>query len=205
MPDFIPTADTVKVDLSGRLFGQVLDNTLWYLHRAGAPSIADMVALGVMVNDYWEGNIVQWLSQDYSFLGCVVTLQTSVVSPAVNVPVTGVSGTIAEDSMPGGTCLAVKFSTAGRGRSSRGRNYISGIPAVNTSGNQVSGVFAGNITVGYNQYFSSDIAADWMWVVVSHQTAGAPRAAGLPQEVINASVSDLNLDSQRRRLTGRGT
>jgi hypothetical protein len=205
MPGFIPTADTVKIDASARLFGQVLDNTMWFLSTFGPPTVDDLRALGTAFNDFWEANIVNWLSHDYQYLGCVVTDQSSETAAAINAPVTGVFGTIAEASMPGGSCLAVKFSTAGRGRSSRGRNYISGIPKVQVFDNAVDGDFATNITVGYNQYFAAGFHSNWTWVVVSHQTGGLPRAAGLPQEVLNASVSDLFIDSQRRRLTGRGT
>jgi hypothetical protein len=205
MPGFIPTTNCVKVDAEGVLFGQQIDNTMWFLHRAGAPTIADLTDLGVRFNDFWEGNVVLHLSQDYAYKGCIVTDQSSESSPAVNVPVFGVSGTIAEDSMPGGTCLCITFLTAGRGRSSRGRNYISGIPKVQIIDNAVDGLYAGNFPVGYNSMFSHAINDNWMWVVVSHFTAGAPRAAGLPQEVISANLSDLNVDSQRRRLAGRGT
>jgi hypothetical protein len=43
------------------------------------------------------------------------------------------------------------------------------------------------------------------WVVVSRFSGGVERVTGVTTPVVQAAYHDLNLDSQRRRLTGRGT
>jgi hypothetical protein len=42
-------------------------------------------------------------------------------------------------------------------------------------------------------------------VVVSRVADGIERTIGVATHVVNAQVTDMFIDSQRRRLTGRGT
>jgi hypothetical protein len=202
---FIPTADVVKVDANARLFGQIIDNTLWFKFRAGAPTLEDLIALGATFNTFWVGTMLPVLSQDYKYLGCVVTDQSSDSAPAIEAPSSLESGGVVDDSLAGGTCLCVTFLTGARGRSGRGRNYVSGVPQATRSGNLTTDAFAADLVAVYDAILGSPIDTDWEWSVVSHFTANAPRVAGLPQPVIGSRVADVNLDSQRRRLTGRGT
>jgi hypothetical protein len=202
---FVPAADTVKVDIQSRLFGQVCDNTLWFRFRAGEPDIPAMIALNTAINDFWIATMLPEVSQDVKFIGSVVTGQWSLVAPAVAEPRFGEAGGIVDDSEPGNVTMTVTFLTAGRGRSSVGRNYVIGIPVGVRSGNQVSGAFNDNLVIAYQAILASAFDADWEWSVVSHISGGVDRVTALVQAVIGARSADVNLDSQRRRLTGRGT
>jgi hypothetical protein len=51
---------------------------------------------------------------------------------------------------------------------------------------------------------NADITASWEMVVVSTVENKAPRASALVQPVTSVLYTDLTVDSQRRRLTGRG-
>jgi hypothetical protein len=53
-------------------------------------------------------------------------------------------------------------------------------------------------------YIADDLP-DAVHVVVSRYHLGAPRVTGIATPVITYLATDNNVDSQRRRLTGRGT
>ena len=73
--------------------------------------------------------------------------------------------------------------------------------------NTIDSTFASNIVGAYLQLVnpSTVLPAGWIWVVVSKQASGLPRTAGVFTEVFQALVVDLIVDSQRRRLPGRGS
>jgi hypothetical protein len=202
---FIPTPNVVQVSLAYDMDGQHLDNTLWFLKRTGSPDIPSMLTLADDINAYWNDTVMPLLSIDLVFRGCIVTDQSSESAPAVNVPTGPTPGGIGTESAPNSVAFVVKFLTAGRGRSSRGRNYVPGIPNNLLVLNTIDGTLANDLVSAYQGILASGFDADWEWSVVSHFTGGAPRAAGLPQAVIGAGYTDLIVDSQRRRLPGRGT
>jgi len=117
----------------------------------------------------------------------------------------GVTGGDPGASMPGNVALAVSFRTGLAGRSNRGRNYIPGVPRPWVAGNTVAGVWAGYLTTAYDSLITELVASEFTWVVVSRFTAGAVRALGVTNPIINSLVTDLAVDSMRRRLQGRGS
>ena len=86
----------------------------------------------------------------------------------------------------------------------RGRNYIVGLAEDVVSGNSVTPGFAAAVTAAYTALITATGAGPWLWVVVSRYSNGAPRSQGLAQAVNAALLTDTNIDSQRRRLSGRG-
>lgn len=201
---FIPATDTVRVDLVYDLDGQNCLNTLWFKFRAGAPTLPDLTALGVGVNDYWTLAMMPLLSDTLVYNGNIVYDWSSPSAPAVNTP-SGTAGGQTDPPLPNAMAFCITFLTGGRGKSSRGRNFIMGIPDSYRAGaNRIDSGNAANFVSVYTGILGSAIDADWEWSVVSFFTANAPRAAGLVQPIIGAGASDLILDTQRRRGPGRG-
>lgn len=202
---FVPTPNCALVSLAYDWKGQKCNNTLWF-ENGGTPFDAGrLLDLGNAINSYWVGSVMTQLSQDIVFRGCIVYAQDSESAPAVDVPVTPFAGEVVADSLPNNVAWCVKFTTTGRGKSYRGRNYVPGIPDNVYADNAVNSTWAGNVRDAYYGILTETGLATFAWVVVSHFTAGAPRAAGLVSSVVNVSYSDLVIDSQRRRLPGRGT
>jgi hypothetical protein len=202
---FIPAVNTARVSLQCNLDGQNMINTTWFKHRAGAITLTNLEDLGAGMNDWFAGSILPSLGDAVQFLGCVVYDYTSDFAPAVNVPVLGAFGLDTALMMPNNAAFCVKFLTGGRGRSSRGRNYISGFTNDSRDGlNHVSAAFADAMVAAYNAILALPLDADWEWSVASFHTAGAPRAAALVQPIVGAAYTDTIIDSQRRRLPGRG-
>lgn len=202
---FVPVAKTAMVELRYTHLDQRMENTL-YFEFATTPSVADLTGLGTALATWWADNIAPLISQNCGLREVFVTDLTSNTSPAVSfVPDPIVFGAQTTDPMPGNVTIAIKFSSAGRGRSSRGRNYIVGLVETDVAGNRLGGPIITGLLAAYNALFDVATAIDVAWVIVSRFTDNAPRVAGETFPVISVQFVDDNVDSQRRRLAGRGT
>jgi len=112
----------------------------------------------------------------------------------------GAVGDIASPVLPGNVTFALKFLTGAAGRSRRGRMYFNGLAENQVAGNFVSSAFS-TAVVGAMAGFNEDMVADgWQLVVVSRVQNGITLAEGIAYTVTTITVSDLQIDTQRRRL-----
>jgi len=202
---YIPVPDVAMVELRGNLFSQNIENTL-YFEYSGPPSTTALEELGDAVAAWWIAEVVANLSSDYSYREAYVTdLSASTAPTYVALELTPVAGGNSSPSLPGNVAACISFRTPIRGRSGRGRNYLSGLGENAVTGNQFGSSTASALTFAYNLLVDGiEDMPGWTWVVVSRYTAGAPRALGVAYPITTAAFTDLNIDSQRRRLTGRG-
>lgn len=201
---FIPTIKVARCALKYRLHSQDVVNTLWF-RKTGLGDIdsTDLANLNVELKDWSVINLLPHLSVDISLVSITSTSQDSLTAPSVEQAMSE-QGAAVGASLPGNCCLTVKFNTQQRGRSGRGRNYVGGLREADVNGNAVNNFFLNAVFTGYNALVSTP-PPGWEWVVVSHFLDKEPREFGFAQTVISASVVDANVDSQRRRLSGRGS
>lgn len=202
---FVPAVNTAMVELRQSYLEQRCENTL-YFQFATAPSESDLLALGEAIYNWWASNVAPQVNENCGLQEVFVTDLTTDSSPAVSyIPGTLVFGANSSDPMPGGMSLAIKFSTNGRGRSSRGRNYVIGLSQNNVVGNSVLNDFVVAMVSAYNAILPVAEGIDVAWVVISRRHDNADRTTALRQPVTTVSATDSFIDSQRRRLAGRGT
>jgi len=202
---FIPTPNVALCELNYDWEGQRVNNTLWFENQGVEFDITTLGTLANALSEYWIDHMMLQLANQITYRGCIAYAQFSESAPAVASAGVAVDGVVADSCNPNNVSWAVKFNTAARGKSGRGRNYVPGIPKAAIDANSIDPAFASDILLVYNGILTEPTLADFAWVVVSHFTAGAPRTEGLPQAVTGATYSDLTVDSQRRRLPGRGT
>lgn len=113
--------------------------------------------------------------------------------------------------MPGNVTMSVSFRTALRGRSFRGRNYVAGLTEDQVAGNIFISTLSASWKAAYEAIAAAIASTGWTWVVVSRFSGvdavtkePIPRAAGVTTPVLSVIVVDDFVDSQRRRLAGRG-
>lgn len=117
------------------------------------------------------------------------------------------AGTQGGSMLPLNSTFAIKLSTGLAGRSYRGRIYMCGISSVFLADSASITTAARDLLVaGLNTLRTNIIAANaaWRMCVASTYTNGAWRTTGVCTTVSNAVATNLDLDSQRRRLRGRG-
>ena len=202
---FIPVNDVLLLELRQSLFGQKIENTFGF-RLDGGWSPAQLATLMNNMLLWWNAELAPFLSEDISLREIVATDLSSATGPVVTqaAPVPNPTGDATIGSLPGSCALCVSFRTNSRGRSFRGRNYVAGLPETNVTGNTVAAATVNGIQTAYQEILIGGVAAPFEWVVISRFTAGAPRVAGIGTPITTAVVVDPFIDSQRRRLTGRG-
>jgi len=202
---FIPVENTAHVRIENRVDGQQVINDLYFRHSTGAIAAADLLALVTAIGSWFTGTYLPLLN-----IACVAVAVhgrdlTTVIGSTADVGITGEGG-VDQEAAPNNCTMAVSFRTSLSGRSNRGRNYVPCLSNGEVTGNNISSTFATDVVNAYSEllFGGGALPAGWVWVVVSRFTAGAPRVVGTFQEVFSVLVTDLIVDSQRRRLPGRG-
>lgn len=202
---FVPAPNVAMVEMRYTYQGQQVENTL-YFEAQGTISVAIMNTLGANLAALYSSLVQANMPTSLSLREIYITDLTTETSPTVTftgtLPLVGNDG---QPAMPSSVTLTMSFRTNGRGRSSRGRNYLLGITENEVDNNFVSSTFYGPWESFYQGLL--DLAEDetWTWVVLSRIQDGLPRAVGLAQPVTSFLVVDTVVDNQRRRLPGRGT
>lgn len=208
---FVPAANTAEFELIQTLDGQRLENTLY--GRTVAPwTAAQISAVCDSLAAWWTANMRPLLSDQIELVAVEGTSLESATAP-VGANTTGTPSIGAlDESIPNNCSLAISFRTALRGRSFRGRNYIAGIPVASVLRSHVEPGLVDSITAAYNALPDafSDGLSGALWVVVSRFSGvdvdgrPIPRVTAVTTPITGAHVVDDVIDSQRRRLPGRG-
>lgn len=203
---FIPVPNVASAELIWSCNGVVTENVL-HFQRSAPYSATDLQNLRAMLIT-WEGN------QYNQYRSVQVTLNRvrtkgldSSGSPMEDyflpTPHAGGNGQVA---LPLGTTIAIKLSTGLAGRSQRGRLFYVGLTAnlLDTNPQFVSASMVSWIVGALNNLKTTAAANGDTWGVVSYRSGGVWRATGQFTPITTAVAVDRNVDSQRRRLTGRG-
>lgn len=113
-------------------------------------------------------------------------------------------GSAGADGMPNNVALVFTKRTALRGRSFRGRIYHPGLAESQVAGNQVLSATVTSLLAAYNLLKTLTVGAEtWPLVVVSRMHNGVVTNPGETHAVTTIDTDGF-IDSQRRRLPGRG-
>lgn len=193
---FIPSPDCAKAVFNTSFGLQAFSFGLWF--EKAEFDISDMTDLANICANSYSAELLPYISDSVNFDNVTVydmrteTGQLYTVAP--NDP-----GGDATEPLPIQVALVVTHRTAARGRTARGRTYISGFPE-----NAVTeAVWISGIVTAVNAFFT-DVVADanvggWQHVVVSHYLNGAPRTNGLARLVTSSEVRNSIPGTQRRR------
>lgn len=203
---FVPTANTAQIDTVYNWSGQIVENVFHYEHPSGAPTLADLTALTDAVREYISTNLVPLMADTITLLRVVGKL-IDVADGLFFVSTTGLpqAGGGGSPALPNNVSAAYSWRTSAAGRSFRGRSFVVGL--------QEGHVVENNLTTAAANAFGTalhglaGVAADdgWEMVIVSKFSGGAPRAAGVTTPVTASFFTNTVIDSQRRRLPGRGS
>jgi len=201
---FIPATDVIKTELIYSWGGQIVENVLNWLSSEPVSEIVIQTLLDAL-EAWWTAEIAPQVSDEIALTELKGTDMTTAGSFVVeSFPTSAIPGTLATPSVPNNSAVVIKITTSGSGRSARGRNYIAGLADVSTIGStEVNPSNLAGLIVSYLELFDTPFTPDYELSVVSYFHDLAPRAAGLVQPAIGIG-GDIFLDSQRRRLAGRG-
>jgi hypothetical protein len=208
---FVPVPNTIEVQSVFELDGQIVENTSYWEKTGGwgAPEISTFLddVRSVIVED-----LLPVLSSTIKLVRMIGTLLDAVdaisLTLSVSPPAAGGDST---DPLPNNASYTVSFLTANRGRSFRGRNYIAGLTnGVQLDGNHVTDTFRSALLVYYSDLRAVGADNGITMVVVSRFSGvdgdgkPIPRTTGVTTPITSFATFDTVIDSQRRRLPGRG-
>ena len=192
--------------LHGRVDGQDVMTTLGFgLITPGTISkaMADDLALGVY--NKWLNNAIPELPAAYGLLKCVVNILAVQDGPEAEYdPAESIPGELSGATLPNSNSLAIAFKTGLHGRTNRGRNYWPLFLESEVTANLVAVLKAAAIEAIYEALVGPNtVATGWVWSVISRKIIDIS-GYGLAVPITEVMFNDLVIDSQRRRLPGRG-
>lgn len=201
---FIPVPNTIRAELRFSIDNQQIMNTLWF-EKGSAWSASDIEAVATQLVAWWDGAMAPLLTVGVT-LREVYARDMSEEPSIEATSAAALTGDVAETYMPNNVALCTSFRTGLTGRSFRGRNYISGMSRAQVTSNVFSGPWAASVTVAYEGLNASigSVVPGAFHVVASLASEGEPRTTGVTTPVLSYLNTDLVVDSQRRRLPGRG-
>lgn len=197
--------------LRASLHGQQIEN-VFHVRVSTTPTLADLTTVGDTVADWAAGAYSVVTSNAVEFIDVIVTdLNVEAGLQYIHLFDAGITGDVDGDVKTNQDTLAIGFRTGHSGRSFRGRMYAMGVPAGGYSdANTLSAASITAFQVAANALKTELTTAGFPLGVLSRWTGGAKpvpshlRPAGILTDVTTITISDAIVDSQNRRLPGRG-
>lgn len=204
---FQSVPQTVSVQVRNKLPDNqdfIVDLAFW--RGVTDPTVAEMFALGDDIDQWWTLSIMPYLSDTVAYFEVVCNLLTTATSLQTSSTSGSIVGGVGTEQAPNAQAACISLRTGMRGRSFRGRNYISGVPNASIAVNHMDPTFMTTIESGYRFLLAGGAydPSPFSWVVISRRAAGFVRPVGVTTQILNAFFVDDIIDDQRRRKPGVG-
>lgn len=203
---FQPVPLTVMAEMRYLLDNQECENVLYFKFPV-EPADVDLADLAVGLLNWWTDHLRAWQVNALQLKEIYLTPLVSATAETYSFVLTGTNnGAYLDEPEPNSVSFAVKFNTANRGKGSSGRNYALGIADEFVSQNTFSLTYVNGIVGAYNnlQLEVAAILPAVEWVHVRRVINKVKLPVGQTYPVQSATFTDQTVDSQRRRLPGRG-
>lgn len=206
MPPLPPISGIYRAVMNYTYDGQETANVMHFSHPE-YPTPATPADLGQSLINWWAPNIKVRVPATCVLRAVTVTDLAASGPPALEYA-TGlpIAGTDASPQMPNNVTVAMSLRTALRGRSFRGRLYHVGLPEAQVQNNNVVPASLTSLLGAYNLLVALDSASlgqNYQLVVLSYWANKALRSVPVATPVVSITSEGI-IDSQRRRLPGRG-
>jgi hypothetical protein len=201
---FVPAANTALVQHVGVLDEQEIINTL-HIRATGGWNGTTLAALAVTQAAWYTAHVVTLMGPLYTYAHTTCTDQAvDGGAQAIDNSLAGATGGFSGNTLPNNCAFCVSFRTARTGRSNRGRNYVPALPEQQVARpNHMSLTYVSAIVAAYQQLLIPSTAGG-EWVVVSRQHNKVVLSVANVEPITSVLAVDDTIDSQRRRLPGRG-
>lgn len=203
MPTAVLVANTLKVEIRFNVFGQQCENVI-NVKLPSSPTIEVLTDVAEAVVSWWGDNGKLLVN---SAVGLVAVKVTDLgetnglsIEYTTGLPVVGTaSGALA----PLNVTAAIRLNTSQRGRCFTGRLFHVGIPILSLFDNGITADYLASLKASYEALIDLVNLVGGQVSIVSRVTGGAQRGTPVVTPVTGVFIDPL-VDSQRRRLTGRG-
>lgn len=204
MAVYVPNAIGAVVKM--KCIGQDIINTLGFVRLAPAtPTPGEVQTLAQNLSAAWENNILPQLPIQVT-MELVTTRDITQEGGPVseNADSSGMTGSLVGNLLPNSNTIAISFRTGLAGAANRGRNYWAALMESEVTDSTVAPAKIAAIIAAYATLAGpNQVMAGWQWAVISRKLV-PPLIVGRALPIVNVVVTDPIVDSQRRRLPGRG-
>lgn len=192
--------------------GQRCEN-VYYVEGSAPWTATTLNTLASVFATWWETELEPNVPESLTLDRVLARDMTVEAGPSIEYT-TGLpaSGDQSVEALPNNVTVAIKWTTGLAGRSFRGRTYHLGLADAGVAANALTPTAHTLLTAAYNQLLNDIVTEDPTWslvvasffhgVDVNHDPI--PRASAVLTPILTAVVDDI-IDSQRRRLPGRGS
>lgn len=204
---FQPVPGAAEFNFNQRLHGNQVQNNI----SVWAPGLVwtseDLTSAASALYDWFGTTVMGNLSNELTLVevvGKYLGIENGPIGS--HVPTTPAVGGGGDQSSPANVTACLSFRTGLSGRSFRGRNYLAGIEEQDTSGSRFTGALLTGLLEAYNDLpgILTGFFNPCQHVVISRYSGGNLRPEGVTTPVLTYLFVDDAVDSQRRRLIGRG-
>lgn len=197
---FVPASNVLMVEVYGVYLSVPYENTLYFFTGDGIGN-ANVTTLFDYLQNTFVAQMRPLLVNTFRFDGLRGTDLSAQDAPTYERVFTGgLAGTATGAGLPGGTAAVITFLTAARGRTARGRNYISGIAEDQVTGNGISTTWSTSLKTAYGKLLSANgLPASWVWGVLSRWQNKVQRSSGVFRPITQVTTTADQVGSQRRR------
>lgn len=200
---FIEVPNVIEAALQFECEGSQLRNIINF-RFPGVGLEASMDGLLAELAGWYEDTLTLQSGTNLQFTGIKLTALATADGRVLEwAPATTVYGAAGGPGAPANVTLALKLGTGYRGRSAMGRVFLNGVPQDVVSGSYVSSTFRDDVVECWTQLLDDGVIFAHKLCVVSRFHEGAPRTQGITHDVTVITANTV-VDSQRRRLPGRG-
>ncbi len=215
---FIPAVNTARVVFNQTLHGQQISNT-FHVRKNTAWSAPELTALAQEFIEWANTDLAPNQSANVGYSNIQARSMTTPDDLGVEIQFPLLSGgELPGEALPGNVAIAIKHVTGFTGRNRQGRTFLAGAVTEMVAGQTVPDITRNSLNDAFEALRGRLVADDQELVVASYYDGTAlvshpdgtitrepvPRASALLTPVLSFSVDPFT-DSQRRRLTGRGT
>lgn len=204
MPNpFIPFDNTCQLNALYLLEDEPVENV--YHFSGTAPWTAtSMLGLAVQFAGWESTEAAHHRSSDVLYVGSIVRDLSTQFGAEVS-HTDAVPGILTGPRLPNHCTIAIKAATGLVGRSNRGRSFWIGLTQDQLDPSNIN-LITSAVASALVAHMNAMVGLVWTNggkpVVASRRTGGHPRVVGVTTPILNYGLSNLQIDSQRRRLPG---
>lgn len=201
---FVPFNNTIKLEALFLYDNQYVENVHNFIVDE-TPNLDTAISLAEAYKAWWNDRLKAQMPNNLSLNVIKCSIMENANDPAVEYT-TGLPlvGSIGATTLPNNCTVAVKWTTGFRGRSYQGRTYHIGIKNSDAGASRITGAFQTILLTAYSDLMTLTVDVGPARLGIASRVAGkVVRNIGVITPVENVFV-DTTIDSQRRRLPGRG-
>lgn len=202
---FQPAPNVLQAQIRLTMPGNVLAENVLHFLKTGY-TVADAQDLADAVDGWVGTDLLDVLSTGVTYRETYVKGLGSALDVQATADTNAGAGSVGTSAfVPNSAAVAVKLMSGLTGRSGRGRVFHPLIaPSQLASQVAVDPTAAAAIATVWSNLIDVAATAGFTWGILSRIQEGVPLASAILYPIVNAVVQDLFIDSQRRRLGGRG-